>query len=53
VVAEGRALKVDLVAASAALEKARKRSLRHVPKLDWAGRNADELAPVVLPVRES
>jgi cytosine/adenosine deaminase-related metal-dependent hydrolase len=52
VVAEGRALKIDYAAASAALEEAQKRSMANVPKLDWAGRTADELAPMVLPVRE-
>jgi cytosine/adenosine deaminase-related metal-dependent hydrolase len=52
VVAEGRALKIDYAAASAALEEAKKRSMANVPKLDWAGRTADELAPMVLPVRE-
>jgi hypothetical protein len=52
VVADGRALNIDYAAASAALEEAQKRSMANVPKLDWAGRTADELAPMVLPVRE-
>ncbi|MFN3746985.1 MAG: amidohydrolase family protein [Hyphomicrobiaceae bacterium] len=51
VVAGGRALMIDTVAASAALEEAQRRALANVPKLDWAGRTADELAPMVLPVR--
>jgi hypothetical protein len=50
VVADGRALNIDYVAAAEALEEAQKRSMREVPKLDWAGRTADELAPMVLPL---
>ena len=50
VVADGRAVRIDYAAASEALEEAQKRSMVKVPKLDWAGRTADELAPMVLPV---
>jgi cytosine/adenosine deaminase-related metal-dependent hydrolase len=50
VVADGRAVNIDYAAAAEALEEAQKRSMREVPKLDWAGRTADELAPMVLPV---
>ena len=50
VVAEGRAVNVDYQAASEALEEAQKRSMREVPRLDWAGRTADQLAPMVLPI---
>ncbi|HJU30943.1 MAG TPA: amidohydrolase family protein [Hyphomicrobiaceae bacterium] len=50
VVADGRAVNIDYAAASEALEEAQKRSMREVPRLDWAGRTADELAPMVLPV---
>lgn len=49
VVADGRAVKIDYAAASEVLEEAQKRSMREVPKLDWAGRTADALAPMVLP----
>ena len=49
VVADGRAVNIDYAAAAEALEEAQKRSMREVPKLDWAGRTADELAPMVLP----
>jgi cytosine/adenosine deaminase-related metal-dependent hydrolase len=49
VVAEGHALNIDYHAASEALEEAQKRSLREAPRLDWAGRSADQLAPMVLP----
>lgn len=51
VVADGRAVRIDLDAASAALEEAQRRSLKNVPRLDWSGRTADELAPMVLDVR--
>jgi cytosine/adenosine deaminase-related metal-dependent hydrolase len=50
VVADGRVLTIDQGAALAALAEAQQRSLREVAKLDWAGRNADQLAPMVLPV---
>lgn len=50
VVADGRAVNIDYQAASEALEEAQKRSMRDVPKLDWAGRTADQLAPMVLPI---
>jgi cytosine/adenosine deaminase-related metal-dependent hydrolase len=53
VVADGRALKIDYGAAAAALEEAQRRSMREVPKLDWAGRSADQLAPMVLPTLDS
>jgi cytosine/adenosine deaminase-related metal-dependent hydrolase len=50
VVADGRPVNIDYRAASEALEEAQKRSMREVPKRDWAGRTADELAPLVLPI---
>jgi 5-methylthioadenosine/S-adenosylhomocysteine deaminase len=50
VVADGRVVNLDYQAASEALEEAQKRSMREVPKRDWAGRTADELAPLVLPI---
>jgi 5-methylthioadenosine/S-adenosylhomocysteine deaminase len=53
VVADGRAVNIDYRAAAEALEEAQKRSLREVPRLDWAGRTADELAPMVLPIAGS
>ena len=49
VVADGRALNIDLEAASEALEAAQRRSMEQVPGRDWAGRTAAELAPMVLP----
>ncbi|MBG04012.1 MAG: N-ethylammeline chlorohydrolase [Rhodospirillaceae bacterium] len=47
VVENGTPLNIDLDAASLALEEAQHRSLEQVPDRDWAGRNADELAPMV------
>ena len=48
-----RAVNIDYRAAAEALEEAQKRSMREVPRLDWAGRTADELAPMVLPIAGS
>lgn len=48
VVRDGKPLNIDLMAASEALEAAQIRSLEKVPTLDWAGRTAAELAPMVL-----
>ena len=50
VVRDGQVTTIDLAAASAALDEAQKRSLAGVDKLDWAGRGADELAPMALPM---
>jgi 5-methylthioadenosine/S-adenosylhomocysteine deaminase len=52
VVADGRAVNIDYQAASQALEDAQLRSMREVPRLDWANRTADQLAPLVLPISE-
>ncbi|MCP5149584.1 MAG: amidohydrolase family protein [Ectothiorhodospiraceae bacterium] len=46
VVEDGRVLNIDLAAASAALQEAQARSLARTPGLDWAGRSADEMAPM-------
>ena len=48
VVADGKALNIDLQAVSEALEAAQKRSIEQVANRDWAGRSAEELAPMVL-----
>ena len=53
VVADGKVLNIDLQAASEALEAAQQRSMAQVPDRDWAGRSAEELAPMVLPIAES
>ena len=49
VVASGKVITIDYAAAAAALEEAQRRALKEIPKLDWAGRTADELAPPSLP----
>ena len=49
VVQDGKVTTIDYQAASEALDAAQKRSLKGVPNLDWAGRSADELAPMALP----
>ncbi len=49
VVADGKVTTIDYQAASEALQEAQARSLKKVANLDWAGRTADELAPMVLP----
>jgi 5-methylthioadenosine/S-adenosylhomocysteine deaminase len=48
VLRNGTPLNIDLQAASSDLEAAQKRSLEKVSGLDWAGRDADALAPMVL-----
>lgn len=50
VVRDGTVTTIDQVAALQALQDAQDRSLKSVPKLDWAGRSADELAPLALPM---
>jgi hypothetical protein len=52
VVLDGRLTTIDLEAESERLQKAQARMLARVPKLDWAGRCADELAPMMLPTRD-
>lgn len=53
VVENGRALNIDLQAASEALEAAQQRSMERVPGLDWAGRDTEALSPMVLPTIDS
>ena len=48
VVADGKALNIDLQSVSEALEAAQKRSIEQVSNRDWAGRSAEEMAPMVL-----
>jgi len=47
VVKDGDPVHIDLQAASEALQAAQERCLTAVPSLDWAGRGADEMAPMV------
>lgn len=49
VVADNKVLTIDYEAACAALEEAQRRSIERTPGLDWAGRNADEMSPMVYP----
>ena len=53
VVSNGTVLTMDYAAASRTLEAAQKRSLARTPDLDWAGRDAEQMAPMVLPTMES
>ena len=48
VVADGKPVLIDYQAASEALQAAQHRSLKDVASRDWAQREADELAPMVL-----
>ena len=52
VVANGNVLTMDYAAASAVLEEAQKRSVSRTRQLDWAGRDADEMSPMVLPTMD-
>lgn len=52
VVRDGQAINIDYAAASAELEEAQRRAMADTPKFDWAGRNTNELAPLVLPLRD-
>ncbi|MBL8702343.1 MAG: amidohydrolase family protein [Alphaproteobacteria bacterium] len=49
VVADGKCLTIDYAAAAAALHEAQQRALREIPRHDWAGRDADAMAPPSLP----
>jgi cytosine/adenosine deaminase-related metal-dependent hydrolase len=49
VVRDGRVLTIDYAAASAALEEAQARALQDIPRLDWARRDADQIAPPTFP----
>ena len=48
VVKDREVLGIDLASALAALEAAQARSMERVPGIDWAGRSAAELSPMVL-----
>ncbi len=53
VVRDGELTTIDLAAESERLQRAQARMLERVPELDWAGRTADEMAPMMLPTREA
>ena len=46
-VRDGKVLTVDVEGATAGLVAAQKKRLETVPKRDWAGRTAEQLAPSV------
>ena len=48
VVVGGKVIGIDASEAASVLEEAQRRAEAAVPKLDWAGRSARELAPLVL-----
>ncbi|MGK0173251.1 MAG: 5-methylthioadenosine/S-adenosylhomocysteine deaminase [Gammaproteobacteria bacterium] len=51
-VKDGELLTIDLQAESERLQRAQAAMLEAVPKMDWAGRDAQALAPMVLPTVE-
>ena len=51
VVRDQKVLTIDYEAASAALEEAQARGLSQIRQLDWAGRNAEEIAGSAFPRR--
>ncbi|MGI9409222.1 MAG: amidohydrolase family protein, partial [Hyphomicrobiaceae bacterium] len=53
VVQDGRPVNIDYAGASESLEDAQQRAMAKSPQHDWAGRNTDELAPLVLPIRDA
>lgn len=50
VVADGRALHIDIDRAAGQLEAAQRRALAGTASHDWRGRGADELVPMTLPM---
>ncbi len=50
VMEQGRVLTMDHEAALAAVAEGQQRMLRDAPSRDWAGRTADQIAPLSLPV---
>ena len=53
VVKNGEVTTIDLRSALDELQAAQARSMRSIPDLDWAGRSADQLSPMVFETRES
>lgn len=53
VVRDGTVLSIDLEATLDVLQEAQARSLCRTPEFDWAGRSADELAPMAPPFLET
>jgi hypothetical protein len=50
VMEKGRVLTMDHEAALAAVAEGQQRMLRDAPSRDWAGRTAEEISPLSLPV---
>jgi 5-methylthioadenosine/S-adenosylhomocysteine deaminase len=48
----GRVLTMDHAAALAAVAEGQRRMLRDAPSRDWAGRTAEQIAPLALPMLE-
>ena len=53
VVADGEVCTMDYAGASAVLQEAQKRSVSRTRQLDWAGRDADEMSPMVPPTLDT
>ncbi len=53
VVKDGEVTTIDLRSALGELQAAQARSMRNIPGLDWAGRTADQLSPMVFETREA
>lgn len=53
VVADGAVRTMNYRAASAVLQEAQRRSVSRTRQLDWAGRDADEMSPMVLPTLDT
>ncbi len=53
VVKDGEVTTIDLRSALDELQAAQARSMRSIPDLDWAGRSADQLSPMVFETRDS
>lgn len=49
VVRDGQVLTIDYPAAAAALEEAQARAIEEIPRLDWARRDAEGIAPPTFP----
>ncbi|MDA1309996.1 MAG: amidohydrolase family protein, partial [Proteobacteria bacterium] len=52
VVADGKVMTMDMENALEALQEAQARSMSSIPDLDWAGRTAEELSPMVFEIRD-
>ncbi len=53
VVADGTVLTINMADSLEMLQEAQLRSMKYIPQLDWAGRSADELSPLVFSIRDN